>query len=112
MYLGVLKHKKGYRLMDINSHDIVYSRDVDFDERTYPNLTGLNETPSQMPIQLPLTTPSPTIGSALKSTSSTPSASVPSQLSTNNAEEAWMRVREELKRNHYTFISDIEPDPK
>ncbi|POM70052.1 Transposon Polyprotein integrase [Phytophthora palmivora] len=36
MYLGVPDHKKGYRLMDINTHVIVYSRDVIFKEDEFP----------------------------------------------------------------------------
>ncbi|OWY98261.1 DNA binding protein [Phytophthora megakarya] len=44
-YLGVPDHKKGYRLMDTNTHVIVYSRDVVFKEDEFPALTALTSTP-------------------------------------------------------------------
>ncbi|POM61105.1 Integrase catalytic core protein, partial [Phytophthora palmivora] len=62
MYLGVPDHKKGYRLMDINTHVIVYSRDVIFKEDEFPPLTGLTSTsePTQpMRRQPPAATPTP-----------------------------------------------------
>ncbi|GMF49394.1 unnamed protein product [Phytophthora fragariaefolia] len=51
MYLGVPDHKKGYRLMDLNSHAIVYSRDVIFKEEEYPSLANLTKTPEQPVIE-------------------------------------------------------------
>ncbi|GMF49564.1 unnamed protein product [Phytophthora fragariaefolia] len=51
MYLGVPDHKKGYRLMDLNSHAIVYSRDVIFKEEAYPSLANLTKTPEQPVIE-------------------------------------------------------------
>ncbi|POM58686.1 LOW QUALITY PROTEIN: Hypothetical protein PHPALM_36636 [Phytophthora palmivora] len=62
MYLGVPDHKKGYRLMDINTHVIVYSRDVIFKEDEFPPLTGLTSTPEPtqpMRRQPPAATPTP-----------------------------------------------------
>lgn len=115
VYLGVPKHKKGYRLMDIESHDTVYSRDVKFDERTYPNLAHLTESSSQKEASFPLTTLAPTLGSdptstnrapSATSTNGAPSATATSQTSMSDAQHAWLRVRDELKRNHYTFVSD------
>ncbi|OWY94735.1 Retrotransposon protein, Ty1-Copia subclass [Phytophthora megakarya] len=66
MYLGVPDHKKGYRLMDINTHAIVYSRDVVFKEDEFPPLTGLTSTPEptqsttrQQPTATPASVPAP-----------------------------------------------------
>ncbi|POM57800.1 Transposon Polyprotein integrase [Phytophthora palmivora] len=38
IYLGIPDHKKEYRLMDINTDAIVYSRDVVFKEDEFPPL--------------------------------------------------------------------------
>ncbi|GMG18143.1 unnamed protein product [Phytophthora fragariaefolia] len=41
MYLGIPGHKKGYHLIDINTHAIVYSRDVGLKEDEFPPLADL-----------------------------------------------------------------------
>ncbi|POM81903.1 LOW QUALITY PROTEIN: Uncharacterized protein PHPALM_63 [Phytophthora palmivora] len=46
-HLGIPDHKKGYRLMDLDTHAIIYSRDVIFKEDEYPPLTNLTDTPDQ-----------------------------------------------------------------
>ncbi|GMF51232.1 unnamed protein product [Phytophthora fragariaefolia] len=38
-------HKKGYRLMDINTHAIIYSRDVVFKMDQFPSLAVLTTNP-------------------------------------------------------------------
>lgn len=44
MYLGIPSHKKGFRLMDVATGNIVYSRDVTFDESAFPRLKFLHRT--------------------------------------------------------------------
>ncbi|GMF25288.1 unnamed protein product [Phytophthora fragariaefolia] len=44
MYLGIPEHKKGYRLIDIESHAIVYSRDVVFNETSFPTIGVVDDT--------------------------------------------------------------------
>ncbi|OWZ00501.1 LOW QUALITY PROTEIN: Transposable element [Phytophthora megakarya] len=58
--------KKGYRLIDINTHVILYSRDVVFKEDEFPPLTGLASTPEptqptsrQQPTAPPASVPPP-----------------------------------------------------
>ncbi|OWY95726.1 Transposon Polyprotein integrase [Phytophthora megakarya] len=66
MYLGVPDHKKGYLLIYINTHVILYSRDVVFKEDEFPPLTGLTFTPEptqptsrQQPTATPASMPAP-----------------------------------------------------
>ncbi|POM64517.1 LOW QUALITY PROTEIN: Integrase catalytic core protein, partial [Phytophthora palmivora] len=47
MHLGIPDHKKGYRLLDLDTHVIFYSRDVIFKEDEYPSLANLTDTPDQ-----------------------------------------------------------------
>ncbi|OWZ20305.1 polyprotein [Phytophthora megakarya] len=42
IHLGIPDHKKGYRMIDVNTHAIVYSRDVAFKEDEFPSMAGLN----------------------------------------------------------------------
>ncbi|POM60817.1 Transposon Polyprotein integrase [Phytophthora palmivora] len=129
MYLGVPDHKKGYRLMDINTHTIVYSRDVIFKEDEFPPLTGLTSTPE--PTQLtnrqqsaadpasvpagfipaqesetelgsePVTTPLPTSGPATGTIPGTTNKRVLPSL------------REAIDRTaiHYSFRTETDSDP-
>lgn len=41
MYIGLPRHKKGFRLLNINTLQIVYSRDVTFNEHEFPKLALL-----------------------------------------------------------------------
>jgi hypothetical protein len=45
MYLGLPDQKRGFRLMNVNTGNIVYSRDVTFDESVFPTLTFLANMP-------------------------------------------------------------------
>ncbi|POM81592.1 Hypothetical protein PHPALM_425 [Phytophthora palmivora] len=45
MYLSMPYHKKGYRLLDINTHPIVYCRDVTFKEDEFPSLADKTTPP-------------------------------------------------------------------
>ncbi|DBA03054.1 TPA: hypothetical protein N0F65_003242 [Lagenidium giganteum] len=65
MYVGIPSQKKGYRLLDLDTHTIVYSRDATFDETTFPklkNLTSPPDTPAlpytaHWPVSAPTTPP-------------------------------------------------------
>ncbi|POM59063.1 Hypothetical protein PHPALM_36206 [Phytophthora palmivora] len=86
MYLGMPDHKKGYRLMDINTHAIVYSRGV----------VLKNFAPSTTPAAdlAPTITPSANPTAAAKSDSSSPPASKRPRL-TNDDEEVTLKSEED-----------------
>ncbi|DBA02746.1 TPA: hypothetical protein N0F65_010674 [Lagenidium giganteum] len=62
MYVGIPSQKKGYRLLDLDTHTVVYSRDVTFDETTFPKLENLASPPDTSalpyPARWPVSTPS------------------------------------------------------
>jgi hypothetical protein len=48
MYLGLPDHKRGFRLLDVTTGNIVYSRDVTFEETTFSTLKFLTNTPDTL----------------------------------------------------------------
>jgi hypothetical protein len=76
MYLGVPDHKKGYRLMDVTNGNVVFSRDVIFNESEFPALEHLmpktvdsvvvtQHKPSEKLMTIPLTSPETPTGTSL-----------------------------------------------
>ncbi|DAZ94444.1 TPA: hypothetical protein N0F65_002762 [Lagenidium giganteum] len=90
MYLGVAAHKKGYRLLDLTTHTVVYSRDVEFDETTFPSLNRVTTPPSAP--DFPLTT----VPLPVPSVARPPSPPQPSTL-------------DEMLQQDYTFVADSDP---
>ncbi|POM81710.1 Transposon Polyprotein integrase [Phytophthora palmivora] len=93
-YLGIPGYKNRYRLMDINTHAIVYSRDVVFKKDEFPLYLTWRPTPALVPPAdvAPATTPA--AGSI---------AAVPHRLPS---------IREALDRNeiHYPFRTEAKYD--
>ncbi|GMF13226.1 unnamed protein product [Phytophthora lilii] len=72
IYLGIPSHKKGYRLMNVQTQAIVYSRDVVFEEDSFPPLA--NGDASLDPFPLPVH-----LADTVQSGESTVPGPVPSQ---------------------------------
>ncbi|GMF26093.1 unnamed protein product [Phytophthora fragariaefolia] len=90
MYVGIPDHKKGYRLMDVNTHAIIYSRDVIFKEDEFPRLTNL--TPRE-----PVSHPRP---------EQTEILAPPPATTTTAALPILPPLREALKRSHFSFSAE------
>ncbi|OWY94461.1 Transposon protein [Phytophthora megakarya] len=133
MYLGVPDHKKGYRLMDINTHAIVYSRDVVFKEDEFPPLTYLTSTreptqptsrqqPTATPASVPAP-PAPATGLAPEPEAEPISPPVTTPLATSDPvmrtapgtanKRVLPSLREAIDRTaiHYSFRTVTDSDP-
>ncbi|CEG38518.1 FOG: Transposon-encoded proteins with TYA, reverse transcriptase, integrase domains in various combinations [Plasmopara halstedii] len=98
MYLGLPEHKKGYRLMAVNTHAIVYSRDVTFREDEFPRLQTLTNTEQSSQMQQSSTVQTNLLAPRPATTSS---AALP----------VLFPLREAIKRTHYTFCGETISDP-